>query len=140
MNLLREFKTFAMRGNVVDLAVGLVMGAAFGKIVSSLVNDVIMPPIGVLIGGVDFSSLTITVKSASEGLKPVTLNYGVFISTLIDFIIIALSVFLLIRALNALERKKETAPPPPSQRECPECLMMIPIGAKRCGHCTTNFA
>lgn len=139
MNFLKEFKTFAMRGNVVDLAVGLIMGAAFGKIVSSLVNDVIMPPIGVLIGGVDFSSLIITVRSASESAKAVTLNYGVFINTVIDFVIVALSVFLLIRALNALKRKEEAAPPPPSQRECPECLMMIPIGARRCGHCSASL-
>ena len=139
MNLLKEFKTFAMRGNVVDLAVGIIMGAAFGKIVSSLVNDVIMPPIGALIGGVNFSNLMITIRSASEGAKSVTLNYGVFINTIIDFTIVALSVFLLIRALNALKRKEETAPAAPSQRECPQCLMMIPIGAKRCGHCTASL-
>lgn len=124
---------------MVDLAAGIIMGAAVGKIVSSLVNDAILPPIGVLIGGVDFSNLIITVRSASEGAKSVTLNYGVFINTIIDFIIVALSVFLLIRALNALKRKEETAPAELSQRECPQCLMMIQIGAKRCGHCTARL-
>ena len=136
MSILKEFRTFAVRGNVVDLAVGIIMGAAFGKIVSSLVNDVIMPPIGALVGGVDFTSLMITIKSGADGAKPVTLNYGMFINTIIDFIIVAAAVFLLIRALNTLKKKEEAAPAPPSQRDCPECLMTIPLNAKRCGHCS----
>jgi large conductance mechanosensitive channel len=136
MSILREFRTFAVRGNVVDLAVGIIIGAAFGKIVSSLVNDVIMPPIGALVGGVDFSSLMITIKSGADGAKPVTLNYGMFINTIIDFIIVAAAVFLLIRALNTLKKKEEAAPAAPSQRDCPECLMTIPLNAKRCGHCS----
>ena len=136
MSLFKEFKTFAMRGNVVDLAVGIIMGAAFGKIVTSLVNDMIMPPIGVLLGGVDFSGLRLTIGSGAEGANPVTLNYGVFINTVIDFLIVALAVFLLVRVVNALKRKEEVAPSAPTQRDCPECLMAIPINAKRCGHCT----
>jgi large conductance mechanosensitive channel len=136
MSILKEFRTFAVRGNVVDLAVGIIMGAAFWKIASSLVNDVIMPPIGVLVGGVDFSSLMITIKSGADGAKPVTLNYGMFINTIIDFIIVAAAVFLLIRALNTLKKKEEAAPAAPSQRDCPECLMRIPVNAKRCGHCS----
>jgi large conductance mechanosensitive channel len=136
MSILKEFRTFAMRGNVVDLAVGIIMGAAFGKIVSSLVNDVIMPPIGVLVGGVDFSSLMITIKTGADGAKAVALNYGMFINTIIDFIIVAAAVFLLIRALNALKKKEEVAAAAPTYRDCPECLMPIPINAKRCGHCT----
>jgi len=136
MSILKEFRTFAVRGNVVDLAVGIIMGAAFGKIVSSLVNNVIMPPIGVLVGGVDFSSLMITIKSGADGVKPVTLNYGMFINTIIDFIIVAAAVFLLIRALNTLKKKEEVAPAAPAQRDCPECLMPIPVNAKRCGHCS----
>lgn len=135
MSILKEFRTFAVRGNVVDLAVGIIMGAAFGKIVSSLVNDVIMPPIGVLVGGVDFSSLMMTIKSGADGAKAVTLNYGMFINTIIDFIIVAAAVFLLIRALNTLKKKEEAAPAAPAQRDCPECLMPIPVNAKRCGHC-----
>ncbi|MBM4160982.1 MAG: large-conductance mechanosensitive channel protein MscL [Ignavibacteria bacterium] len=133
MSLYKEFKTFAMRGNVVDLAVGFIMGAAFGKIVTSLVNDVIMPPVGVLLGGVDFSGLMLTIKSGAEGTKAVTLNYGVFINTVIDFLIVASAVFLLVRVVNALKRKEEAAPAAPTQRDCPECLMPIPINAKRCG-------
>jgi large conductance mechanosensitive channel len=138
MSMLREFKEFAMRGNVVDLAVGIIMGAAFGKIVSSLVNDVVMPPIGLLVGGVDFSNLMITLKSTGDGAKAVTLNYGTFINTIIDFLIVAAAVFVLIRALNALKRKQEAVSAVPTQRDCPECLMPIPIKAKRCGHCTAR--
>ena len=117
MGFMKEFKEFAMRGNVVDLAVGLVIGAAFGKIVSSFVGDVLMPPLGLLIGGVDFTSLSITLREATETVEAVTLRYGAFMQTLVDFIIIAFAIFLVVKAMNSLKRKKEeapAAPPPPS--------------------------
>jgi len=117
MKWLQEFKTFAVRGNVVDMAVGIVIGAAFGKIVSSFVADVIMPPIGLLIGGVDFSKLVITIKKATETTAAVTLNYGNFIQTIIDFVIIAFAIFMVIKAINTLKRKeaaKPSEPPLPS--------------------------
>ncbi|QQS36103.1 MAG: large-conductance mechanosensitive channel protein MscL [Ignavibacteriales bacterium] len=116
--MLKEFKQFAMRGNVVDLAVGIIIGGAFGKIVSSLVGDIIMPPIGVLLGGVDFSTLAITIKAASEGVEPVVIKYGMFINTIIDFIVIAFSIFMLIKAMNSFKKKEEekpAAPPKPSE-------------------------
>jgi large conductance mechanosensitive channel len=134
MSMLKEFKAFAMRGNVVDMAVGIIIGAAFGKIVSSVVNDVIMPPIGLLLGGVDFSGLIITLKEASGTMPAVMIKYGVFINTVIDFVIVAFAIFLMIRGLNKM--KKEETPPAPSTKECPECFMSIPINAKRCGHCS----
>ena len=118
MKWLQEFKTFAVRGNVVDMAVGIVIGAAFGKIVSSFVADVIMPPIGLLIGGVDFSKLVITIKKATETTTAVTLNYGNFIQTVIDFTIVAFAIFMLVKAINTLKRKeaaKPSEPPLPSQ-------------------------
>ena len=119
MGMLKEFKTFAMRGNVVDMAVGIIIGAAFGKIVSSLVADVVMPPIGVLLGGVDFSNLAITIKAATDGAAAVTLNYGKFIQTVVDFVIIAFSIFMIIKAMNAFKKKEVEAPsePPPPPRE-----------------------
>lgn len=135
MSMLKEFKEFAMRGNVVDMAVGIIIGAAFGKIVSSLVSDVIMPPIGLLLGGVDFSDKMITLKAAVGEAPAVTLKYGVFINTVIDFLIVAFAIFMMIRAINRLKRKEEAPPPAPTTKECPECLMTIPINAKRCGHC-----
>ena len=106
MKWLQEFKTFAVRGNVVDMAVGIVIGAAFGKIVSSFVADVIMPPVGLLIGGVDFSKLVITIKKATETTAAVTLNYGKFIQSVIDFIIIAFAIFMVVKAINSLKRKE----------------------------------
>ena len=118
MSLLKEFKSFAMRGNVVDMAVGIVIGAAFGKIVSSFVTDVLMPPIGMLLGGVDFSNLMITLKDASGEVPAVAVKYGVFINTVIDFIIIAFAIFLVVMAMNKLQKKKDEAPPPePSNEE-----------------------
>ena len=119
MGILKEFKTFAMRGNVVDMAVGIIIGAAFGKIVSSLVADVIMPPIGALLGGVDFSNLAITIKGAVDGAAAVTLNYGKFIQTVVDFVIVAFSIFMVIKAMNAFKKKEIEAPsePPPPPRE-----------------------
>lgn len=120
MSMMSEFREFAMRGNVIDMAVGIVIGIAFGKIVSSFVNDVVMPPIGVLVGGVDFSNLSTTLKQASEEAEAVTLNYGLFIQTVVDFLIIAFAIFMVIKAMNSLKKKKEeepAAPPKPSAEE-----------------------
>ena len=116
MGFVKEFKAFAMRGNVMDMAVGIVIGVAFGKIVTSLVNDIIMPPIGVLMGGVDFSHLAVTLKAADGGEPAVALKYGAFISTIIDFLIVAFAIFMVIKGLNALKRKKEEARRPPRRR------------------------
>jgi large conductance mechanosensitive channel len=141
-----EFKKFIMRGNVLDMAVGIIVGAAFGSIVKSLVDDIIMPPIGLLLGGVDFTNLFITLgpggyKSLAEAQAAgaATINYGLFINNLITFLIVALAVFLLVRAVNRLTGKKEEqAPPPaPTTKKCPECLSEIPIEARRCAFCTT---
>jgi large conductance mechanosensitive channel len=117
MGFAKEFKAFAMRGNVMDMAVGIVIGVAFGKIVTSLVNDIIMPPIGVLMGGMDFSHLAVTLKAAAGSEPAVALKYGAFLSTIIDFLIVAFAIFMVIKGLNALKRKKEEAPtaPPPVQ-------------------------
>lgn len=120
MSMIKEFKAFAMRGNVMDMAIGIIIGAAFGKIVSSIVSDVIMPPIGLLLGGVDFSSLSITLQEGSEGVEPVLLKYGVFFNTIIDFIIIAFAIFMVVKAINSMKKKEEeksAAPPAPSKEE-----------------------
>jgi large conductance mechanosensitive channel len=120
MSMMQEFKSFAMKGNVVDMAVGIIIGAAFGKIVSSLVNDVLMPPIGLLLGGVDFSNLGVTLRAAAEGTPAVVLKYGVFINSIVDFLIVAFAIFLLVRGVNALRKKEEAAPaapPAPSKQE-----------------------
>jgi large conductance mechanosensitive channel len=132
-----EFKQFAMRGNVVDMAVGIIIGGAFGKIVSSLVNDVVMPPFGVLAGGIDFRDLALTIRQGADGTEDVTLNYGLFINTTIDFLIVAFAVFLLIRVMNNLKRREAAPAPVPTTKECPECRMTIPIAATRCGYCTS---
>jgi large conductance mechanosensitive channel len=139
--VLKEFKEFAMRGSVIDLAVGVIIGAAFGKVVSSLVDDVLMPPLGRLIGHVDFSNLFInlsdthfdTLAAAKTAGKP-TLNYGNFLNTLINFLIVAFAVFLLVRAVNKWLPKPA---PAVTTRECPQCAMQIPVSAKKCGHCTS---
>ncbi len=120
MGMMSEFKSFAMRGNVVDMAVGIVVGGAFGKITSSFVNDILMPPIGMLLGGVNFSELAITIQEQVGETAAVTINYGSFINTVLDFIIIAFAIFLVIRAMNAMKKKEEeapTAPPAPSNEE-----------------------
>ena len=120
MSMMQEFKKFAMRGNVLDMAIGIIIGAAFGKIVSSLVSDVIMPPIGILLGGVDFSSLALTIKAGSEGVEPVLIKYGVFINTVIDFLIISFAIFMVVKGINAMQKKEEekpAAPPAPSKSE-----------------------
>jgi len=111
MGILQEFKEFAVKGNAVDMAVGIIIGAAFGKIISSLVADVVMPPIGMLIGGVDFSNLAITLKEAAEGAPAVTLKYGAFIQTMVDFTIIAFAIFMIVKLINSLKKKQEEAPP-----------------------------
>jgi large conductance mechanosensitive channel len=113
MSMMSEFKSFAMRGNVMDMAVGIVIGAAFGKIVSSFVNDVLMPPIGMLIGGIDFSDLAVVLKEASGDVAAVTLNYGAFIQTLLDFVIIAFAIFMVVKAMNKMKKKEEAAPAAP---------------------------
>ncbi len=114
MSMIKEFKDFAMRGNVVDMAVGIIIGAAFGKIVSSFVNDIVMPPLGMLIGGVDFKDLVITLKEAvSEDVAAVTINYGMFIQTVFDFVIIAFAIFLVIKGMNSMKKKEEVAPAAP---------------------------
>lgn len=120
MNILKEFKTFAMKGSVIDMAVGIIIGAAFGKIVSSFVNNVLMPPLGILIGGVDFTDLAIVLKEAVGETPAVTLSYGVFIQTVVDFLIIAFAIFITVKAMNTLKKKEEAvpaAPPAPSNQE-----------------------
>ncbi len=137
MKILREFKEFAMRGNVLDLAVGIIIGAAFGKVVSSMVADVLMPPLGVLMGGVDFSFLGITLRDATPDHPAAVLRYGVFINQIIDFVIVAFAVFLVIKVFNRLKKAQEAKPAPPATKSCPQCLMQIPIEAKRCAFCTS---
>ena len=139
--MLKEFKEFAMRGNVIDMAVGIIIGAAFGKIVASLVKDIIMPPIG----GVDFSGLFInlsgkTFETLAEAQKAgaATINYGAFINTVLDFLIVAFAIFMVIKQMNRF--KKEPPPADPTTKECPHCLSNIPIKATRCGHCTSELA
>lgn len=123
MSFIKEFKEFAVKGNVVDMAVGIIIGGAFGKIVSSVVNDVVMPPLGVLIGGVNFSGLKLTLKAAEGEAAAVTLNYGSFIQAIVDFTIVAFAIFLLVKAINTLRRKEEVAPsnPPPT----PEDVLLL---------------
>ena len=137
---MKEFKAFAMRGNVVDMAVGIVIGGAFGKIISSFVKDVLMPPIGVLLGGVDFSTLAVTVKEAVGDTPAVLIKYGVFVNTVIDFIIIAFAIFMVVKGMNKMKKKEEPAPAAePTTKECPFCLTEIPIKATRCPHCTSQL-
>jgi large conductance mechanosensitive channel len=139
MGMLKEFKEFAIRGNVVDMAVGIIIGAAFGKIVSSLVNDVIMPPIGLLLGNIDFSQLAITLKEKSVAAEAVTIKYGVFINTVLDFIIVAFAIFITIKQMNRLKKKEEAPITEPTTKECPKCFTAIPIKAMRCPNCTSEL-
>jgi large conductance mechanosensitive channel len=144
--VLKEFKEFAMRGSVVDLAAGVVIGGAFGKVVSSLVDDVIMPPIGRLLGRVDFSNLFFnlsdksyeTLATAKAAGAP-TINYGLFLNTVINFLIVGFCIFLLVKQMNRFAAKP-MPPAAPTTRDCPQCAMSIPLAAKRCGHCTTQLA
>ncbi len=141
-----DFKQFVMRGNVVDMAVGVIVGGAFGKIVSSLVNDVVMPPIGLLLGGVDFSSLFLSLNGqvyaslaeAQQAGAP-TLNYGVFFNTVINFLIVAFVIFVVIRQISALKRKPEPAPAVPTTKECPFCFSTVSLKATRCPNCTSQI-
>jgi large conductance mechanosensitive channel len=151
--MLKEFKEFAMRGNVVDMAVGIIIGASFGGIVKSLVDDVVMPPIGLLLGNVDFSNLFVVLKQSAAVAGPyvsveaakkagaVTLNYGLFINAVISFLIVAFAVFLLIRSMNRLREKEEAAPAAePTSKDCPRCCSVIPVQATRCPHCTSDLS
>lgn len=151
MAMMEEFKKFAMRGNVVDMAVGIIIGGAFGTIVKSLVDDVIMPPIGLLLGGVDFTDLFLTLKEgatagpyatldAAREAGAVTLNAGLFVNSVISFTIVAFAVFMLIRGMNKLQTKEEEAPADPTEKECPHCFTSIPIKATRCPHCTSELS
>lgn len=143
--MLREFKEFALRGNVLDMAIGIILGASFGKIVTSLVNDVIMPPLGLLLGEVDFSNLFIDLSSAghatlaaAEQAGAPTVNYGLFLNSVVDFVLVAFAVFVVVRQVNRFRRRQEAAAPP--TRECPYCLLAIPAKATRCSHCTSELA
>jgi large conductance mechanosensitive channel len=140
--MLKDFKEFALKGNAVDLAIGVILGVAFGGIVTSLVNDVMMPPIGKLLGGVDFSNLFVVLGGgefpslkAAKDAGAATINYGVFLNTVINFVIVAFVLFLVVRGMNAL--KREQPAPAPTEKSCPQCAMNIPLAAKRCPHCTS---
>ena len=144
--MLKDFKAFITRGNVVDMAVGIIIGIAFGVIINSLVKDVIMPPVGLALGNVDFINLYATLSQGTpvgpyasladaQAAGAVTINYGVFLNTVIDFVIVAFAIFMVIRAMNRMKKKEEAPPPEPTTKECPECLSVIPIKAVRCAHC-----
>jgi large conductance mechanosensitive channel len=148
--MFKDFKEFIMRGNVIDMAVGIVIGAAFGVIIKSLVEDVIMPPVGLLLGNVDFSNLFLILKEGTiagpyaslvdaKKSGAVTINYGMFINTVISFLIIAFTIFLVIRNINKLRREKEVPPVAPTTKECPYCLSAVPIKATRCAYCTSEL-
>ncbi len=132
--MLKEFKEFAMRGNVIDMAVGIIIGTAFGKIITSLVNDILMPPIGLLLGKVDFSDLAITIHHQTATSQAVTIKYGVFINTLIDFLIVAFAMFLVIRQANIILKAQ------PKSKDCPYCCSKIPTKATRCPSCTSELS
>ncbi|NTU51836.1 MAG: large-conductance mechanosensitive channel protein MscL [Candidatus Aminicenantes bacterium] len=131
--MFKEFREFAMRGSVLDMAVGIIIGAAFGAIVSSLVADVLMPPIGLLLGKVDFANLVIRLSDT------VTINYGRFINAVVSFLIVAFSLFMIIRSMNRLKKKAEAPAPPPATKDCPFCATAVPIKAVRCPHCTSEL-
>jgi len=144
--MFKEFKEFAMRGNVLDMAIGIIIGAAFGKIVTSLVNDVVMPPIGLLLGKVDFTNLYLNLSGGSfvslaeaEAAGAPLIKYGVFLNTVLDFVIVAFVIFLVVRQVNKLKRKEEAPPPAPTTKDCPYCVTAIPIKATRCPSCTSEL-
>jgi large conductance mechanosensitive channel len=148
--MFKEFKEFAVKGNVIDMAVGIIIGAAFGTVVNSLVNDIIMPPVGVLLGNMDFTNIFLVLKegkvpepyaslSAAKAAGAATINFGLFINTIISFLIVSFSVFLLVKNINRLRRQSEAPPPAPATKECPYCLSVVPIKAVRCGHCTSDL-
>lgn len=148
--MLKEFKEFAMRGNVIDMAVGIIIGAAFGTIVNSLVQDVIMPPIGLLLGNVDFSNIFIVLKegkvagpyasvAAAKSAGAISINFGMFVNTIISFILVAFAVFLFVKTINRLRRQEEAPPAAPTTKECNYCFSKIPIQATRCPNCTSEL-
>lgn len=148
--MFKEFKEFALRGNVVDMSVGIIVGGAFGTIVSTLVSDILMPPLGLLTGGVDFSNLYLILKEGvpagpyaalakAKTAGAVTLNYGLFLNALVSFSIVSFSVFILVKAINRLRRKEDEAPAPPSKKSCPYCLTQVPQEATRCPACTSTL-
>src|SRR5262249_953727 len=141
--MLKEFKEFAMRGSMLDLAIGLVLGAAFGRIITSLVNDILMPPIGLLLGGLDFTSLFVSLRggpypsiAAAKAAGAPTINYGIFLNAVIDFVIVAFVLFLVVRQVNRMRRDPE---PTATTKPCPFCVSTIPIGAVRCPQCTSDL-
>lgn len=147
--MLKEFKEFVMRGNVFDMAIGIIIGGAFGPIVKTLVDEVIMPPLGFLIGGADFSNFFLVLKVGAKAAGPYTtvaaareagavvIGYGFFANSIVSFLIVAFAVFLLVKIVNRLRREQEAAAPAPTTKECPQCLMPVPLAAKKCGHCTS---
>ena len=148
--MFKEFKEFAIKGNMVDMAVGIIIGAAFGTIITSLVSDIIMPPIGLMLGGVDFSGLFMVLKEGkiaapyasladAKAAGAVTLNYGVFINTIISFLIVAFAVFLVVKNVNRMKKEEQAPPAVPTTKECPFCLSEVPLKAVRCGHCTSEL-
>jgi large conductance mechanosensitive channel len=144
--MLKEFKEFAMRGNVLDMAIGIILGVAFGKIVTSFVNDVLMPPIGLVLGNVDFASLFINLSGTpyatlaeAKAAGAATIRYGLFLNAVLDFLIVAFVIFLLVRQVNRLTRQREAAPAAPTTRECLYCLSVISVKATRCPHCTSEL-
>jgi len=144
--MFKEFKEFAMRGNVLDLAIGIIIGAAFGKIITSFVNDILMPPIGLILGEVDFGNLFINLSgkpyatlAEAKAAGAATLNYGLFLNTVIDFAIVAFAIFMLVRVVNRMRRQSEPAPAALTTQECPYCFSSIPIKATRCPHCTSQL-
>ena len=151
MSVMKEFKDFAVKGNVVDMAIGIIIGGAFGTIIKSLVADVLMPPIGLLLGGVDFANFFVVLKEGATAAAPygaladaktagaVTINYGIFFNAIISFLIVAFAVFMLIRSINNLRREEEAPPEEPTTKECPYCFSTIAIKASRCPHCTSEF-
>ena len=145
--MLKEFKEFAMRGNVLDMAVGIIIGAAFGKIITSFVSDILMPPLGLALGKVDFSSLFLNISgkdyptlAAAKAAGAATINYGVFLNTVLDFLLVAFAVFLLIKQVNRLKREPVPVAVEPTTKDCPYCLSPMAIKAVRCPHCTSQFA
>ena len=151
MNVIKDFKEFAMRGNVIDMAVGIIIGGAFGTIVKSLVDDLLMPPIGLLLGGIDFSNFFLVLKSGAKAAGPyaalaeakaagaVTVNYGVFLNVMVSFMIVAFAVFMLIRTINMARRGDAPPAPQPATRECPYCMSTIALSATRCPNCTSQI-
>ena len=144
--MLKEFKEFAMRGNVLDMAVGIIIGAAFGKIITSFVSDILMPPLGLLLGKVDFASLFLNISgkdfptlAAAKEAGAATINYGIFLNTVLDFLLVAIAVFLLVKQVNRLKREPAPVPVEPTTKDCPYCLSAIAIKAVRCPNCTSQL-